>query len=125
MKFVLASSSPRRKELLSLFDIDVIFSKHQFDERSIPLDINPENYCKKISRGKSLSIKDESNKYPIISADTIVLIDSLILGKPKDRDEAFEMLKLLSGRAHKVITGVNIFFEKHKLFAALLHSFFK
>ena len=56
MKLVFASNSPRRKELLSLFDIDLIITEHLFDENSFHSNINPEVYCKKISREKSFII---------------------------------------------------------------------
>ena len=111
MKLVFASNSPRRKELLSKFDIDIKFNSHSFDESSIKKNINPYNYCQLIAEGKSSSLVDKYPNTPIISADTIVVSsDNKIFEKPKKNQEAFDMLSTLSGNTHKVLTGVNILY---------------
>ena len=111
MKLVFASNSPRRKELLSKFDIDIKFDSHLFDEVSIKKNINPYNYCQLIAEGKSYSLVDKYPNIPIISADTIVVSsDNKIFEKPKKNQEAFDMLSTLSGNTHKVLTGINILY---------------
>ncbi len=108
MKIILASKSPRRKELL----------KKVIDEfEIIPSNIDETKYSlSEISRQKALKIAE---KYPsdlIISADTVVCLNNIILGKPKDEIEAFNMLKLLSGKIHKVITYYSICIKNKNIF---------
>ena len=109
-KFILASASPRRKEILQklniLFEIvhgDFEENYNQFDEGTEPEEVvNHFSYCK----GKSVA-ENHPDKL-IISADTIVVIDGEILGKPKNRNEAEAMLEKLSNKMHEVFTGVSI-----------------
>ena len=108
MKFVLASNSPRRHQLLSMFNLNLIVTSHSFDENSIKKEVNPEEYCKLISEGKVKSICHDYSDITVLSADTIVVIDDRILEKPTNKNNAMKMLKLLSGRQHQVITGVTI-----------------
>jgi len=109
MKLIFASNSPRRIELLSKFDIDIEFVAHAFDETSIEKNISPSNYCKLIAEGKSSSLMRKYPNIPIISADTVVVSpDNEIFEKPRDEEEAFNMLRALSEKTHKVLTGVNI-----------------
>ncbi len=101
---ILASASPRRKELLS-----VIFDKFQIVvsdvEENVPDGIKNENQPEYLARLKALDVAKSNPDSLVIGADTSVLADGIILGKPKSKDEAYDMLKLLSGRSHKVITG--------------------
>ena len=108
MKFVLASNSPRRHQLLTQFDLDLMIASHTFDESSVRKNQDPEEYCRLISRGKAESLYDNYPNYSVLSADTIVVIDDVILEKPIDRDDAIRMLNLLSAREHKVITAVSL-----------------
>jgi len=111
MKLIFASDSPRRKKLLSKFDLDITFNPHLFDEISIKKNINPYNYCSLIAEGKSSSLTNRYPETPIISADTIVVSpDKNIFEKPKNFQEAFNMLNVLSGKTHKVLTGINILY---------------
>lgn len=107
MKLILASGSPRRKELLSLLNIpfDVIVSdfEESIDE-SKPL----EKEIERLSYGKAKTVFDLHNDSIVIGSDTIVTIDNKVLGKPKTVDKAMEMLKEIQGREHVVITGVTI-----------------
>lgn len=109
MNFILASGSERRKELLSriIENYDIIVS--DFDEDSVKLEQDVTSYVKNIALGKA---KDVSLKVSrdniIIAADTIVTFNNEILGKPKDKSDAFRMLKLLSGNWHKVYTSIAI-----------------
>ncbi len=105
---VLASGSPRRKELLSeiIPEFDIIVS--EADEDSIPKMLEPALYVQELAMLKAAaSAKNvSSNKNSIvIGADTVVTLDGKILGKPKDEEDAFNMLKNLSGKKHEVYTG--------------------
>tara|TARA_Y100001970_G_C14184651_1_gene831854 strand:- start:90 stop:683 length:594 start_codon:yes stop_codon:yes gene_type:complete len=115
MKFVLASDSPRRKQLLSQFNLDLLIKPHQFNEASVEKEGCPLEYCMSISKGKAQSLISQYPASPILSADTVVTIDGKILEKPIDKDEAFNMLTILSGREHKVITGVSLFYRDKKI----------
>ncbi|MDO5398078.1 MAG: Maf family protein [bacterium] len=108
MKFVLASGSPRRKELLSeiipSFDIAV----SEADEESVPKTLAPELYVEELALLKAAASSktlDKKKSYIVIGADTVVTLDGEILGKPADESDAFNMLKRLSGRKHEVYTG--------------------
>ena len=106
-KIILASGSPRRRELLKDLGIEFEIFKPDVDESRLK-DEKPEDLCLRLSR---LKAKSGAEKFPdsiIIAADTIVVIDEKILGKPKGREDAFRMLKILQGREHEVITGVSV-----------------
>lgn len=107
-KIVLASSSPRRKELLDKYNIDYkIISSHI--EETIHLGESPEQIAMALAYEKALDVSNSSDGNEIIiAADTLVCFENIILGKPKNYLEAFDMLKLLSGRSHYVITGIAI-----------------
>ncbi|MBQ8301834.1 MAG: septum formation inhibitor Maf [Clostridia bacterium] len=107
-EFILASASPRRKELLSLItkEFDVIVS--DADEDSVSKNIPVTLYVQELALLKAAATAKEVLKRKdviIIAADTIVTLDGKILGKPDGTDGAFEMLKSLSGRVHEVYTG--------------------
>ena len=108
-KIILASNSPRRKELLSGLNIPfTVFVKDGIDEtypESTPVD-DVSLYLSKLK--SSAYLHDIKEDDLIITADTVVVVDNMILGKPKDHDDAFRMLRLISGRTHKVITGVSL-----------------
>lgn len=105
--FILASASPRRRELLSLsgFSFDVIPS--QADE-NISENLSPEQTVKALARLKAESVFSEHRDKVVFGCDTVVYLDGEILGKPKDNEEAYAMLKKLSGKTHTVSTGVCI-----------------
>ena len=102
---ILASQSPRRRELLKFIDEDFIIKSAEVDE-TLPQDITPENAVLYLSKIKAEPFKSDSDT--VIGADTVVAIDGKILGKPNDENEAIAMLRLLSGREHSVFTGVTI-----------------
>ena len=106
---ILASQSPRRRELLSLIteDFRIIPAK---GEEILPEKISPENAVLTLSEQKADEIYRENRGEVIVAADTIVAIDGKILGKPADEKDAFAMLKTLSGRVHEVFTGVCVIF---------------
>ena len=106
-KIILASNSPRRKELLSGLGMDYEVKTLPDVDESYPDGLSGEEIAKHIARGKaeayrSLIQADEL----VITADTIVWLDGTVMGKPKDEEEAKDMLMRLSGKTHQVITGV-------------------
>ena len=128
MKIVLASSSPRRKEILSRLKIPFIVDyKNVIEPTYNSSDISPINYCKKLSRVKAKSIAPKYNDTLIIGADTIVLLNKDVLGKPSNKKEAYKTLMHLSGKTHKVITGVTIIYNNiiHTFSEITLVKFFK
>lgn len=108
-KVILASGSPRRRELLAGLGIDFeVDTGNDFEERfdpSIPHDEVPVLMSEGKSRGFHRYLKKDEI---LITSDTMVLLDGLILGKPHSREEAVAMLKALSGRTHEVITAVTL-----------------
>lgn len=110
-KIILASASPRRKELLEQIglDFEIMVSDKETDIDSD----DPKEACKKqaIQKAEDIVKKAESiyKNYIIISADTIVALDGEILGKPKDRSDAKRMLEAISGRTHRVYTAVCVY----------------
>lgn len=109
MKIVLASSSPRRKDLLKSVGIDFIVKSSDIDETfddglSIVENVN------KLALEKAMEVsKNFSGEHIVIGADTIVIIEGKVLGKPKDAEEAKYMLGLLSGNKHQVITSIALY----------------
>lgn len=108
-KVVLASNSPRRKELLAGLGIDFTVRTLQGIDESYPADLKGEDIPKYISGQKAKAYNASmADDELIITADTIVYVDGEVLGKPKDKDDARRMFHLMSGRKHEVITGVSI-----------------
>lgn len=101
---ILASKSPRRKTLMSKITSDFLIEVSHIDE-STSLNLPPIEAVKDIAKRKGLDIAKNHPDDIVISADTIVLIDNQIIGKPVDEKDAKRILKLLSGRTHKVITA--------------------
>jgi septum formation protein len=116
-KIILASKSPRRQELLRLMDIEFRIVLKDVDE-SYPDDLKPEEIAVYIAEKKAKAFDETVTDEIVLTADTIVCIDNKILGKPDNAAHAVEMLKLLSGRMHRVITGVCLLY-KHQY-----HSFY-
>lgn len=109
-QIILASKSPRRQELLRLLDVDFKVVLKEVDE-SYPEDLRPEEVAVYIAEKKAKAYDEALGDEIVLTADTIVCIDDLILGKPESPGNAVEMLKLLSGRVHRVITGVCILYK--------------
>ena len=106
--FILASGSPRRKQLLEWAEVDFEICVQPTDE-SFPPNLSPAEAAVYIAQGKAAAVQNFfKTPCPVIAADTIVVIDNEIIGKPKDREDAIGILKKLSGRVHTVITGVVI-----------------
>ena len=104
--WILASASPRRRELLSLFGVPFTIRAADIDEKMDP-EKNPYDEVARVSLEKALAV-ERSRDDVIIAADTIVVCQGKVLGKPHDRQEAVSMLKLLSGREHQVMTGCTV-----------------
>jgi len=116
-KIILASKSPRRQELLRLMDVDFRLVLKDVDE-SYPNDLKPEEIAVYIAEKKAKAFDEKVTDEVVLTADTIVCIDNQILGKPQTTEHAIEMLQLLSGKMHRVITGVCLLY-KHQY-----HSFY-
>ncbi len=108
MNIILASQSPRRRELLGLFRIPFTVQVADIDETMDP-NSTPDVEVGRVSARKAAAI-ERGPEDLVIAADTIVVCDGQILGKPKDEADAFRMLKLLSGRAHQVMTGMTVLY---------------
>lgn len=108
-RVILGSGSPRRKELLAMLDIDFeVRSAGDVDE-SYPADLPAEKVPLYLARKKSNAFLSGLRENElVITADTVVICDNNVLGKPADTKEAFRMLKMLSGRKHAVVTGITV-----------------
>ena len=108
-ELILASASPRRRELLANMGLQFTVSVSDADESGVDTSVPPEIYVQELALLKACAVAKTviKNKDAIIvSADTIVVCDGEILGKPKDEEDAIRMLTSLSGKAHKVYTGI-------------------
>lgn len=106
MKLILASQSPRRKELLGLLGIPFTIQVPHADETMEPGKA-PAAQVAEVSRRKAMAT-EVTRDCVVIAADTIVVCDDVILGKPRDTEDACRMLRMLSGRTHQVMTGMTV-----------------
>ena len=106
MQLILASQSPRRKELLGLFHIPFTIQVADIDETMDPSK-SPYDEVARVSRLKAQTVTAGEDDI-VIAADTIVVLDNIVLGKPRNEDDAVRMLSLLSGRDHQVMTGLTV-----------------
>jgi septum formation protein len=122
-KIILASKSPRRRQILQLANIPFKVRSIETDE-SYPADLTPDKIAIHIARNKAraagcIDVENLKNpvveETPILSADTIVVLDKEIIGKPVNRNDAIKILQKLSGKKHLVITGVVILFNKNEV----------
>lgn len=104
---VLASASPRRSELLKQIGLSFTVKASNVEEK-VDAHLPPEVVAQQLARLKAHDIAQQCPDDTVIGADTIVVLDKLILGKPKDKDDAKEMLRQLSGSRHQVITGIAV-----------------
>ncbi len=105
---ILASASPRRRELLSLITSNFIIKESNVDESELGFGIDNENLAKELSYLKANAIFQYHPDDTVLGCDTVVLFENQVLGKPIDREDAKRMLHLLSGKTHRVITGFTI-----------------
>ncbi len=108
MNVILASQSPRRRELLSRFPFPFTVKVADIDEYMDPGQ-EPEKAVAQVSRRKAEAI-ERSPEDVVIAADTIVVCCGYVLGKPCDEEDAFQMLSMLSGRVHQVMTGITVLY---------------
>jgi septum formation protein len=107
-QFYLASQSPRRRELLSQLGLRFIVQAVDIDESVVPGE-SPADFVRRLAEAKAVAVWNSAARIysiPVLAADTIVVLDNTILGKPLDNSEACSMLQVLSGRQHQVLTGV-------------------
>ncbi len=104
---VLASASPRRSELMALAGIPCVVTAADICETPLPAEL-PAAHVERLSREKAAAVAGRGGGRFYIGADTVVVLDNAILGKPVDHDDAFRMLSALSGRTHQVITGFTV-----------------
>ncbi|HOL54808.1 MAG TPA: Maf family protein [bacterium] len=114
MRLILASSSPRRIELLSKLGAEFEVIPSNIIEPSPSPEEDPISFAKNLSFLKAYNVYQLIEEGVILGVDTIVEINNLILGKPKDREEARYMLRLLSGNTHRVISGFTIIDKKRE-----------
>lgn len=110
LEVVLASASPRRRDLLTLVGITHTVQPADADESLIVGEL-PEQYAERLSRTKAETIAAQNGDALVIGADTIVVIDDAVLGKPLDVGDAERMLGILSGRSHTVMTAVAVVYN--------------
>lgn len=124
MQLILASQSPRRKELLGLFGIPFIVRVADIDE-TMDHSRAPSEEVARVSRCKAMAIPRQPEDV-LVAADTIVVCQGRILGKPHSAEEAKQMLSLLSGRDHQVMTGVTVLKGKEeRVFTEITDLHFK
>ena len=105
MPLILASASPRRSELLTNAGIRFTVEPAHIAEQALPGE-PPLDYAQRLARDKARAIAVRHPDNGVLGADTVVVVDEHLLEKPRDANDAVRMLRLLSGRTHKVITGV-------------------
>lgn len=113
MKIILASKSPRRKELLDLLNLEYEIKVSNADEKLEP-NLSIQEQSKRLSYIKAKTVFDQtSGDRIVIGSDTMVIKNNKIYGKPKDQEDAFHMLEQLKNTKHNVITGLAILVEKN------------
>ena len=112
MKIIFASSSPRRKELLTLMGLEYEIIKPENDENMAQkLDFRKLSEVLSLQKAQEVFDKTSGDRV-VIGSDCMVYINKTLLGKPKDKEDAFKMLKKLSNKYHKVVTGLSVIIEK-------------
>jgi len=106
MQLILASASPRRKELMGLYGVPFVIRAADIDETMDP-SLSPCEEVGRVSRLKAMATP-AGEEDVVVAADTIVVCQGKVLGKPRSEEEAVEMLSLLSGRDHQVMTGCTL-----------------
>jgi septum formation protein len=111
VRLVLASSSPRRRELLTSAGFEFDVEAAEIDE-SVRPDESPEVYVERMAIEKAAAVRARLSDRTILAADTIVIVDGDVLGKPHDPDTAMKMLLRLEGREHEVLTAVAVWWPE-------------
>ena len=107
MEIILASASPRRKEILQNTKLKFDIEKSDIEEVVLENE-SPEDMVVRLAYEKAFDVAKRNTDRLVIGADTIVALDDEVLGKPKDKEEAYQMIKRLSNKTHKVITGISL-----------------
>lgn len=107
MSIILASASPRRKELLAQIGVSFKCLSMDINEDVLPNE-EPVKYVERLAQQKALAAMGMANGLPILGADTSVIIEGHILGKPQDDEDAKRLLRLLSGKTHQVLSAVAV-----------------
>lgn len=124
---ILGSNSPRRRELLGRIAPEFSIAPARYIDESYPPDMDVMEIAAYISRKKAIGYADLAcnDNTVLITADTVVVVDEQILGKPRDEQEALNMLRGLSGRMHRVVTGVTLMSaSKSETFSAVTEVYF-
>ena len=127
-RIILASASPRRKEILERFGYRPRVIVAGFDEHQIHEE-DPHELVRKLSYKKATAVRDQAAEGDlIIGSDTIVVVDGVVYGKPEDRNDAFRMIRSFAGRAHEVCTGVTVIYcgkdvDKSETFCDITHVY--
>ena len=103
----LASVSPRRRELLAQIGVPHVVVGADIDETAQAGEA-PRDYVLRMARQKALTVRERGERLPVLAADTTVVLDEVIYGKPRDREDGIAMLERLSGRTHEVLTAVAV-----------------
>lgn len=117
---VLASGSPRRKELLASLGLSFDVIPSQVDEAAIDISgLTPAEAVCKLASEKAADIAGQYSSHLVLGSDTVVVLDQEIFGKPKDRQDAFRMLSRLQGTTHQVFTGIALYYQGKSLCKAI------
>ena len=123
-ELILGSQSPRRREILNFFSVPFIQAASDFDETRVPFHGDPEAFVREVAIQKAASLLESYPDHPILTADTVVAMDGRLFLKPESPEEAFGMLKELSGKKHSVFTGVCVTRGKER-FSGVEEAFVK
>ncbi|MDY4575412.1 MAG: Maf family protein [Intestinibacter sp.] len=107
MEIILASASPRRKEILQNTKLKFEIQKSEIEE-AVFEEESPESMVVRLAYEKAFDVAQKNREKLVIGADTIVVLGDEVLGKPKDEEEAFDMIQKLSNKTHRVITGISL-----------------
>ncbi|MBT5077421.1 MAG: septum formation inhibitor Maf [Candidatus Marinimicrobia bacterium] len=121
MKLILASQSPRRKQILSRLNISFGVIVSDVDESIFSTDGTPADHAMELASIKCEEVSRNYTDYLVVGADTIVILDGNIMGKPEDKQDAILMLETLSGNTHEVITAISIQYVQKNI----IHTFFE
>ncbi len=114
-KIILASQSPRRKQLLEWAEVPFEVVVQSTDE-TYPNDLSVDDIAVHIARNKALAVQQQHQfTVPVLAADTIVVLNNEVIGKPANRGHAIQTLQKLSGKQHQVVTGVVIFYKEKEI----------
>lgn len=118
---ILASASPRRASLLTQLGLRYRIEPSDIPEEILPGE-TPEEHAERLSRAKAREVWEKSPASMVLAGDTVVVLDDEVLGKPQDADEAVAMLLALSGRSHRVVSGLALAVPEGKIFSGTMST---